>query len=61
MLEIEFSGRMKQDLKRMVRRGKNPEKLTEILDMLANFVPLAPRHRDHPTAARTGSHADFGW
>jgi len=47
MLEIKFSGKMKKDLKRAVKRGKDPEKLTEILDLLARLVPLAQKHHDH--------------
>ena len=32
MLEVKFTDKMKKDLKRIVKRGKDPEKLTEVLE-----------------------------
>ena len=56
MLKIMFTNRMKRDVKRMKRRGKDIEKLTLVLDALARQRPLPERCRDH---ALTGSLADF--
>jgi mRNA interferase YafQ len=47
MLDIKFTGKMKRDLKRMVKRGKNADHLTEVLDKLANEQPLEPKYKDH--------------
>lgn len=56
MLKIMFTNRMKRDVKRMKRRGKDMDKLTDILDMLARQEPLPRRNRDH---ALTGNLSDF--
>ena len=56
MLKIMFTNRMKRDVKRMKRRGKDIEKLTLVLDALARQRPLPERCRDH---ALTGRLADF--
>jgi mRNA interferase YafQ len=37
-----------RDLKRMQKRGKDLEKIEDIVRKLANDIPLDPRHRDHP-------------
>ncbi len=56
MLKIMFTNRMKRDVKRMKKRGKDIEKLTAVLDALARQQPLPERNWDH---ALTGSLADF--
>ena len=56
MLKIMFTARMKRDVKRMKRRGKDLGKLTDVLDALARREALPERNRDH---ALTGSLADF--
>lgn len=56
MLKISFTTRMKRDVKRMKKRGKDLDKLTDILDALAKRQPLPDRNRDH---ALTGSLSDF--
>ena len=40
MLRIMFTNRMKRDVKRMKRRGKDLGKLTAVLDTLARQQPL---------------------
>ena len=47
MLKIEFTSKMKRDLKRMVRRGKDVTVLEKVLDLLVQRIPLPPRNRDH--------------
>ena len=56
MLKIMFTSRMKRDVKRMKRRGKDMEKLIAVIDTLARREPLPPRNRDH---ALTGNLSDF--
>ena len=56
MLKIMFTNRMKRDVKRMKRRGKDMDKLTDVLDTLARQEPLPKRNRDH---ALTGNLSDF--
>ena len=56
MLKIMFTNRMKRDVKRMKKRGKDMEKLTAVLDTLARQRPLPAKNHDH---ALTGNLADF--
>ncbi len=56
MLKIMFTSRMKRDVKRMRRRGKDMEKLVAVLDALARREALPEKNRDH---ALTGNLSDF--
>ena len=47
MYKIEYSTRMRRDMKRMKKRGKDLSKLTDVLALLASGNPLPPRYRDH--------------
>jgi mRNA interferase YafQ len=38
---------MKRDLKRMIKRGKNPDKLIITLDLLATENPMPEEYHDH--------------
>jgi mRNA interferase YafQ len=40
--------KFEQDVKRMERRGKDMQKLREIIRLLLNGDPLPPKVRDHP-------------
>lgn len=37
-----------KDVKRMIKRGKDLQKLREVVTQLAHQQPLDARHRDHP-------------
>ena len=41
-----------KDVKRMAKRGKDLEKLKTLVRLLANDLPLEPRHRDHPLSGQ---------
>jgi mRNA-degrading endonuclease YafQ of YafQ-DinJ toxin-antitoxin module len=43
MLEIKFTNKMKRDVKRMKKRGKDMIKLTTALNLLASQAPM-PKH-----------------
>lgn len=47
MLKIEFTGQFKKDYKMSVKRGHNPDKLWDVITMLANEQPLPQRCQDH--------------
>ena len=47
MFEIEFTNKMKHDVKLMQRRGKNIAKLITALNLLASRTPMPERYRDH--------------
>ena len=47
MYKIQFTAKMKRDVKRMEKRGKNISKLTSVLSVLASGNSLPINHRDH--------------
>ena len=48
MLTPLFTGPFKRDRKKLQKRGKDKNKLTEVMGMLINEQPLLPRHENHP-------------
>ena len=56
MLAIEFTNKMKRDVKLMKKRGKDISKLTETLNLLAGRKPMPERYHDHQL---TGELKDF--
>lgn len=56
MYKIVYTNRMKRDTKLMKKRGKNIEKLTNVLSLLATGNPLPTQYKDH---SLTGDLQDF--
>ena len=56
MYQIQFTSKMKRDVKRMQKRGKDISKLTSVLTILASGTALPPQNRDHQL---TGNYSDF--
>ena len=50
MLRPAFTTRFRRDLKRMRRRGKDPEKFKKVARRLVAENPLPQRYRDHKLA-----------
>ena len=50
MLRITFTSKMKQDVKRVKKRGKDLRKLEDVLGILASQEPLPEHFRDHQLA-----------
>lgn len=48
MLKIEMYKQFKKDYKLAVKRGCNPQKLSDVISILANEQPLPPKYKDHP-------------
>lgn len=46
--EIKRTSAFKREVKLMMRRGKNLEKLLQIVALLADGIPLPPECRNHP-------------
>lgn len=44
---VQFTGQFKKDLKAAKKQGKDVEHLFEVIEMLANGIPLDPQYRDH--------------
>ena len=47
MLKLELTRKMKQDVKRMKKRGKDMSKLDMVLRLLLSQKPLPTKYRDH--------------
>lgn len=47
MREVRATTQFKKDFKRARRRGKDPEKLSEVVGKLVAGEPLGPRNRPH--------------
>jgi mRNA interferase YafQ len=48
MLAIKYTNKMKRDVKRVVKRGKDISKLINVLNLLATREQLPERNQDHP-------------
>ena len=47
MLSVEFTTQFKKDYKLAVKRGCDPDKLMEVVELLANQRELPAKYRDH--------------
>ena len=47
MLTIKYETGFKKDYKRIVKRGYNVSLLEEVIDQLANKIPLPKKYKDH--------------
>ncbi|MCI5223161.1 MAG: type II toxin-antitoxin system YafQ family toxin [Candidatus Electrothrix sp. AR4] len=47
MRRISQTRQFSRDLKRVAKRGKNLDKLKQVVTLLAKDRPLEPRHREH--------------
>lgn len=56
MLEVVLSNQFKKDLRSAKKRGCRIEKLTAVIDLLAEQKPLPEKHRDH---GLTGEYRGF--
>jgi len=65
MLKPEYTNQFKKDLDLMLRRGKDKQKIADVISRLVNQTPLEPRHRDHALAGnfkgRRDCHIDPDW
>nr|WP_288567214.1 type II toxin-antitoxin system YafQ family toxin [uncultured Treponema sp.] len=65
MYEIVYTNRMKRDAKLMKKRGRNLEKLVEVLNLLASGNPLPQKYKDHQLTGNLNDfrecHIEPGW
>jgi mRNA interferase YafQ len=47
MLQIQYTNKMKRDVRRMAKRGKDLGKLETVLDLIAREQPLPQQYHDH--------------
>ena len=56
MLSAVFTTAFSRDLKRAVKRGKDPSKIAKVIDLLCSQEPLPASLKDHPLK---GDYAGF--
>lgn len=56
MLSVVYRNKFKKNLDLMIRRGKDPEKIKQVIIALVNEQPLDKKQRDH---ALTGNFSGF--
>ena len=65
MLQIKYKNIFEKDIARVKKRGKNIEKLKEVIRLLAEESPLPPKFRDHPLIGnykdRRECHIESNW
>ena len=65
MKRVSQTTQFSRDVKRMKKRGKDLNKLQELVRQLAAGVPLPPKHRDHsligPWQASRDCHVEPDW
>ena len=59
MLDIEYSGQFKKDLKRAKKRKKNLDKIKEPMRVLINEEPLPESYLDHPLSGNWNGYRDL--
>ena len=47
MLNPSYSNQFERDLKKMLKQGKNGDKIKTVMDNLINEKPLEQKHKDH--------------
>lgn len=58
MLSPIYSTSFKRDFKRAVKRGKDPEKIKQVVRILCAQTPLPPALHDHPLKGKYSGHRD---
>lgn len=47
-MKLSQTSQFKQDIKRLIRQGKDQKKLIAVVEILLAGKPLPPRNQDHP-------------
>ncbi|PIU63937.1 MAG: type II toxin-antitoxin system mRNA interferase toxin, RelE/StbE family [Armatimonadetes bacterium CG07_land_8_20_14_0_80_59_28] len=65
MRRVSQTGQFAKDLKRLARRGKNLDKLKEVIRTLSRGESLEPRHGDHALGGKWSRsrdcHIEWDW
>ena len=65
MYSIVYTNRMKRDIKRAKKRGKDISKLTEVLNLLQMGIPMPEIYKDHSLSGDLSDfrecHIEFDW
>ena len=64
-MKLSQTVQFKKDIKKQIKRGKNPEKLTQVVKLLLNCEPLPEANKDHQLignrAGRRDCHIEPDW
>ena len=65
MLRPRFTGPFKRERKLMIKRGKDVDRLTGVMDLIINEQPLPPERNNHPLHGKwkdaLGCHIQGDW
>jgi mRNA interferase YafQ len=65
MLSVVYRKKFKKNLDMMIRRGKDPEKIKDVILRLVSGIPLDLKHNDHPLSGKLSGfrdcHIDPDW
>ena len=51
-MKLSQTSQFKRDIKRQIRKGKDPRKLSKFIEILLVGGPLPSRYKDHPLRGR---------
>lgn len=64
-MKLSQTTQFKKDIKKQIKRGKDPEKLTQLVRLLLDDQPLPDSAKDHPLignwAGRRDCHIEPDW
>ena len=64
-MRLSQTAQFKRDIKRQIKKGKDPKKLSRILEVLLSGSQLSPRYKDHPLKGhwkgRRDCHVEPDW
>jgi len=58
MRHLDRSGNFKRQYKLMIKRGNPESEIQTVISMLANDMPLLPKHKDHPLSGNWNGFRD---
>jgi len=58
MLDIRYAAKFKKDYKAIIKRGYDPQRLQEVLELLCAEQPLPPKYRDHSLSGNYDGHRE---
>lgn len=64
-MKLRQTSQFKKDIKKQIKKGKNPEKLTSLIKLLIQGEPLPQKYKDHPLignwVGRRDCHIEPDW
>ncbi|MCD8483504.1 MAG: type II toxin-antitoxin system YafQ family toxin [Verrucomicrobia bacterium] len=57
-MKLSQTSQFKKDLKKQIKRGKDLEKVSEVVDIILRGEPLPPQCKDHPLIGKWKNRRD---